>query len=191
MSGCPDPAPALLIDSNRIRQRVEELGRQLAADYAGCVPHLVVVLRGAAIFAADLQRALALPSTVDYISIASYEGGVRSSGVVRLVKDLEDPIEGRDVLVVEDIVDSGRTLAYLLELLKARGPASLQVCTLLDKPEAREVELECAYTGFLIPDEFVVGYGMDWNQRYRGLPNICSLKGEATRLVGKQKADLP
>ncbi|MCC2668749.1 MAG: hypoxanthine phosphoribosyltransferase [Armatimonadetes bacterium] len=179
----PSPAAELhpdvlevLISEEQLRLRVAELGAAISRDYAGRDLHLVCVLRGALLFVADLMRAIRVPHSVDFISISSYGSGTRSSGVVRIVKDLEDSIESRHVLVVEDIVDSGLTLSYLLNLLRDRNVASLEVCTLLDKPNARKADLEPRYVGFEVPEAFVVGYGLDYNQGYRGLPYIGILK---------------
>jgi hypoxanthine phosphoribosyltransferase len=166
----------VLFSEEALRGRVQELGEQISRDYAGRTVHLVCVLRGALIFVADLMRSLRVPHSVDFISISSYGSGARSSGVVRIVKDLEDSVEGRHVLVVEDIVDSGLTLSYLVNLLGDRNVASLEVCTLLDKPAARVANLQPRYVGFNVPEAFVVGYGLDYNQCYRGLPYVGVLK---------------
>ncbi|MFN3651664.1 MAG: hypoxanthine phosphoribosyltransferase [Armatimonadota bacterium] len=162
----------VLISEEAIAARVHELGEQISRDYAGRTLHLVVVLRGAAVFAADLLRALRIPASIDFIAISSYGAETRSSGVVRLLKDLEDGVEGRHVLVVEDIIDTGLTINYLTSLLRNRGVASIEVCALLDKPLARKVEVQARYVGFSIPEAFVVGYGLDYAQLYRGLPYI-------------------
>lgn len=164
-----------LIAADVLQKKIADLGAAISRDYADREPHLVVVLRGAVLFSADLQRAISISHTVDYVAISSYGGASRSSGVVRLVKDLEDELAGRDVIIVEDVVDTGLTLHYLLELLRARNPASIEVCTLLDKPTARRVTVKPLYTGFRIDDEFVVGYGLDLDQRYRGLPFVGRL----------------
>jgi hypoxanthine phosphoribosyltransferase len=166
----------LLYSEDEIRARVRELGEQISRDYAGREVHLVCVLRGGCIFAADLLRALTISATIDFIAISSYGSGTRSSGVVRLVKDLDDPVESRHVLIVEDIVDSGLTSSYLLKLLGDRKAASVEVVALLDKPSARRSSHQPRYVGFRVPDAFVVGYGLDYNQRYRGLPYIGILK---------------
>lgn len=166
----------LLYSAEAIRDRVQELGAEISRDYAGREVHLVCVLRGGCIFAADLLRALALPASIDFIAISSYGAGTRSSGVVRLVKDLDDPVESRHVLIVEDIVDSGLTSSYLLKLLSNRNAASVDVVALLDKPAARRAPHQPRYVGFNVPDAFVVGYGLDYNQRYRELPYIGTLK---------------
>jgi hypoxanthine phosphoribosyltransferase len=164
--------PKVLFTAEQINTRVQELGREITCDYARTKPVLVCVLRGAVVFLADLIRALHIPITVDFIAVASYDENTRSTGVVRLLKDLDDSIEGRDVLVVEDIIDSGRTLEYLLEMLRVRRPRTLKVVTLLDKPSRREMNLAADYVGFQISDVFVVGYGLDLGGEYRNLPYI-------------------
>ena len=169
----------ILLTAEQIRRRVQELGAELSRDYAGQHLHLVCVLRGGLVFLADLIRELTIPASIDFIAVSSYGSGRTSSGIVRIVKDLEDAIEDRCVLLVEDIVDSGRSLAYLVEWLHSRKPSSLEVCTLLDKPAGRKVEFRARYVGFTIPDEFVVGYGLDYNQQYRGLPYVGVLRPEA------------
>ena len=145
-------------------------------DYAGKEPVLISVLRGSFVFMADLTRKITLPCTVDFMSVSSYGAGTKSSGQVQITKDLSDDIEGRDIIVVEDILDSGNTLSYLLEILKARKPASVKLCTLLDKPDRRVKDVHVDYSGFTIPDEFVVGYGLDYAEKYRNLPYIGILK---------------
>jgi len=169
--------PIPLITAAEIDRRVRELGEQISADYEGREIALVCVLRGALIFTADLIRCLRVPARVDFIAISSYEDGTESSGVVRITKDLDDSIEGRHVLVVEDIIDTGLTLRYLLENLATRSPANVKVCALLDKPSRRRAAVEADYVGFTIGDEFVVGYGLDHAQRYRGLPYVATLRG--------------
>jgi hypoxanthine phosphoribosyltransferase len=169
----PPPGVArVLLTADAIAVRVGELGREIARDYAGRTPILVGVLRGAAVFLADLMRAIDGPVECDFIAVSSYGPSTRSSGIVGLTKDLSDPIEGRDVLIVEDIVDTGRTLAYLLRNLETRQPRSLRVCTLLDKVARREVPVPLAYVGFVVPDEFVVGYGLDYAGLHRNLPYL-------------------
>lgn len=163
----------VLIDQETIARRIAELGKQISKDYENKKPHMICVLKGGAFFMTELAKHIKVPVSLDFMSVSSYGSGTKSSGVVRIVKDLDDPIEDRDVLVVEDIVDSGRTLSYLLEILEARGPKSLRLCSLLDKPDRRVVEdLQVEYCGFEIPDAFVVGYGLDYDQRYRNLPYI-------------------
>ena len=166
----------VLFSEEQLAQRVKEIAARIDADYAGKEPLLVSVLRGSFVFMADLVRQITLPCTVDFMAVSSYGSGTSSSGQVKIIKDLSEPIEGRDVLVVEDILDSGNTLSYLLKLLEARHPASIRLCTLLDKPERRTKPVAVQYTGFTIPDEFVVGYGLDYDEKYRNLPYIGILK---------------
>ena len=162
----------IMLTEEEVDSRIREIGEQISKDYAGKMVHLVCVLKGGSFFMTELAKRITVPVSLDFMSVSSYGGSTKSSGVVRIVKDLDEPLEGKDVLVVEDIVDSGRTLSYLLELLRDRGPASVKLCTLLDKPERRVVDVHVDYTGFEIPDEFVVGYGLDYDQRYRNLPYI-------------------
>ncbi len=167
----------VMIDEARLQERVQELARAVEADYA---PDddliLLCVLKGAFLFLADLSRELKLPHEVEFMAISSYGGGTTSSGAVQIIMDLKRDITGRHVLIVEDIIDSGRTLQYIRRILLARGPASLRICTLLNKPSRREADVPVDYTGFDIPDEFVVGYGLDFDQLYRNLPFIAVLK---------------
>jgi len=165
----------VVFSADRIASRIRELGEAISRDYAGRDLVLVGVLRGAAFFLVDLARALTIPAAVDFIAISSYGPSSKASGVVRIVKDLEEEIAGRDLLVVEDIVDTGLTLGYLLRILREREPASLKVCTLLDRSVRRIVDHPIAYRGFEVPDRFVVGYGLDYQQRYRSLPYIALL----------------
>lgn len=162
----------ILIDAETLEARVRELGSEISADYEGKDLLLVGVLKGAVFFIADLMRELALPCEIDFMAITSYGAGTDSSGVVRILKDLDLNIAGRDVLVVEDIIDSGLTLSYLMRTLRARRPASLEICTLLTKPDRREIEVPVRYVGFEIPNKFVIGYGLDFAERYRNLPYI-------------------
>jgi len=162
----------VILSFDEIQARVLELGRQIAIDYEGREPHLVGVLKGACPFMTDLAQAIEVPLTLDYIAVSSYGKTTKSSGEVKLVKDLDQGLDGRDVVVVEDIVDTGLTLNYLVNLLKARGPRSLKVATLLSKPARRLVAVQVDYVGFTIEDEFVVGYGLDYNERYRNLRDI-------------------
>jgi hypoxanthine phosphoribosyltransferase len=177
-----DPAIGrILVQQDDLAHRVKALGAQISQDYAGRDLFLVGVLKGAFFFLSDLMRNLDVNCEVDFMAVASYGSETDSSGVVRILKDLDASIENRDVLIVEDIVDSGLTLQYLLRTLKARDPASLEVCALLTKPERRKVELPIRYTGFEIPNEFAIGYGLDHAERYRNLPYVAVLsKGEQT-----------
>jgi len=168
----------VLLSNDAIQARIHEMGREIAQDYAGREPHLVGVLKGAFTFLSDLARAIELPMTLDFIAVSSYGAATKTSGEVRLVKDLDQGLEGRDLLVVEDIVDTGLTLNYLLNLLKARGPRSLKVATLLSKPSRRLVQIPVDYVGFSIDDHFVVGYGLDFNEKYRNLRDIVVYGGE-------------
>ena len=167
---------SILYSEEQLRQRVKELGGQITADYAGKEPVLASVLRGYYIFMADLTRAIDLPVTVDFMAVSSYGAGTKSSGQVEIKKDLSDSIEGRDLIIVEDILDSGNTLFYLMEILKARKPASIRICTLMDKPDRRTQPIVADYVGFTIPDAFVVGYGLDYDEKYRNLPYVGILK---------------
>lgn len=162
----------VLLTEKEVDDRIQAIGEQISKDYAGRQVHLVCVLKGGSFFMCELAKRITVPVSLDFMSVSSYGGDTKSSGVVKIVKDLDESIKGKDVLVVEDIVDSGRTLSYLLEMLKDRGPESLRLCTLLDKPERRVVDVNVDYTGFQIPDKFVVGYGLDYDQRYRNLPYI-------------------
>lgn len=162
----------IMISEEDVDKRIQEIGDQISKDYAGKQVHLVCVLKGGVFFLCELAKRITVPVSLDFMSVSSYGSETKSSGVVRIVKDLDEPLKDKDVLVVEDIVDSGRTLSYLLEMLKDRGPKSVKLCTLLDKPDRRVVDVNVDYTGFTIPDEFVVGYGLDYAQRYRNLPYI-------------------
>ncbi len=162
----------IMLTEAEVDKKIQELGERISKDYEGRSVHLVCVLKGGSFFMCELAKRITVPVSLDFMSVSSYGGDTKSSGVVRIVKDLDEPLEGKDVIVIEDIVDSGRTLSYLLEMLKDRNPASLRLCTLLDKPDRRVVDVKVDYTGFEIPDEFVVGYGLDYDQRYRNLPYI-------------------
>ena len=164
--------PQILFSKAKIQARVDELAKVISKDYEGRLPYLVVVLKGAVIFASDLMRSMTIPVELDFIGISSYGGGTRSTGVVRITKDLDASVESKHVLVVEDIVDSGQTLNYLLKSFQQRRPASLKVASFLVRPDRREVDVVIDYKGFDIPDTFVLGYGMDYRERYRGLPYI-------------------
>ena len=166
----------VLLSEEEVDRRIREIGEQISRDYAGKKLHLVCVLKGASFFMCELAKRISVPVSLDFMSVSSYGGDTKSSGVVKIVKDLDEPLEGRHVIVVEDIVDSGRTLSYLLEMFKSRGAADVKLCTLLDKPDRRVVDVNVDYTGFQIPDAFVVGYGLDYDQKYRDLPYIGVVK---------------
>jgi hypoxanthine phosphoribosyltransferase len=173
-----DDIAEILLDSDTIKQKVRELGARVAYDYAGRDLVLVSILKGALPFLADLMREIPIYCSLDFLEVSSYGAGTSSSGVVRILKDLAKPIEGRDVLVVEDILDTGHTLSYVIEHLRGQHPSSLGLCALLDKPARRVVPIQVDYKGFEIPDKFVVGYGLDFAERYRNLPFIGVLKPE-------------
>ncbi|MBR6627034.1 MAG: hypoxanthine phosphoribosyltransferase [Lachnospiraceae bacterium] len=166
----------VLISEEQVDKKIQEIGDMISRDYAGKEIHLVCVLKGGTFFMCELAKRITVPVTLDFMSVSSYGGDTKSSGVVKIVKDLDEPLQGKDVLVVEDIVDSGRTLSYLLEMLRDRKPASLKLCTLLDKPDRRVIDVDVDYTAFQIPDKFVVGYGLDYDQRYRNLPYIGTVE---------------
>jgi hypoxanthine phosphoribosyltransferase len=168
----------VLIEEDALQDRVAALGHELSADYAGRDLLLIGVLKGAVFFMADLMRHITVPCEVDFMAISSYGASTDSSGVVRILKDLDINIEGRHVLVVEDIIDSGLTLSYLMRNLEARGPATLEICALLTKPDRREMDVPVRYIGFEIPDRFVIGYGLDFAERYRNLPYVAVLSDE-------------
>ena len=168
----------ILVQADDLRHRVRELGAEISRDYADRDLLLIGVLKGAVFFLSDLMRQIDVPCEVDFMAVASYGSATDSSGVVRILKDLDEPIEGRDVLIVEDIVDSGLTLNYLMRNLKARRPATLEVCALLTKPDRRKVDLPARYIGFEIPNRFAIGYGLDHAERYRNLPYVAALAGE-------------
>ena len=162
----------VLLDEETVEKRICEVAAQISEAYKGKEIHMICVLKGGVFFMCELAKRITVPVTLDFMSVSSYGMDTKSSGVVKIVKDLDDSIKGKNVIVVEDVVDSGRTLSYLLDMLKDRGPKSLRLCTLLDKPERRVVPVHVDYTGFEIPDEFVVGYGLDYAQKYRNLPYI-------------------
>lgn len=166
----------VLLTEDQIQARVAELGAQLNADYAGLEPVLISVLKGSIVFLADLVRSMELPLSIDIMEVSSYGAATETSGQVRILKDLSNPIDGRHVIVVEDIIDTGLTLNYLLRYLREKGPASLRICCLLDKPARRLTEIPIDYVGFTIPDRFVVGYGLDYGERYRNLPYVGVLR---------------
>ena len=162
----------VLMTEEEVDRKIKEIGLLISKDYEGKEVHIICILRGASFFACELAKRINLPVTIDFMSVSSYGAGTESSGHVKIIKDLEESIEGKDVIVVEDIIDSGRTLSMLLELLKARKPNSIALCTLLDKPERRVVNVDVKYVGFQVPDLFVVGDGLDYDQKYRNLPYI-------------------
>ncbi len=168
----------VLLSEDEIREKVRELGGKITADYKNSNLMLVTVLKGAVVFLADLMRQIDVPAEIDFMVVSSYGSGVKSSGVVKIVKDLDVPLAGKDILIVEDILDSGLTLSYIKELLERRGPRSIRIATLLDKPSRRKVDLQADYIGFSVPDEFVIGYGLDYDEKYRNLPYIGILKPE-------------
>lgn len=167
---------SVMISEEELDKKIREMGKKISEDYAGQEVHLVCVLRGGVFFMCELAKRIEVPVSIDFMSASSYGMDTVSSGVVKIVKDLDDSIEGKNVIVVEDIIDSGRTLSYLMEMLRERGPKSLKLCTLLDKPDRRVVDVDIDYCGFQVPDAFVVGYGLDYAQKYRNLPYI----GEVT-----------
>ena len=166
----------VLFSEEEVDARIRQMGEQISRDYEGREVHLICVLKGGSFFMCELAKRITVPVFLDFMSVSSYGSETKSSGVVKIVKDLDAPLKGKDVIVVEDIVDTGHTLSYLLEMLKGREPASLRLCTLLDKPDRREVEVPVDYTGFVIPDKFIVGYGLDYDQKYRNLPYIVTVE---------------
>lgn len=168
-----------MITEEEVNNRIRELGEEITRDYKGRSVRLVCILRGAVFFMCELAKRIELPVSFDFMSVSSYGSRTTSSGIVRIIKDLEDPVDGEDVIIVEDIIDSGRTLSFLKELFRSRGAASIRVCTLLDKPSRRapEINIHVDYKGFEVPDQFVVGWGMDYDQRYRNLPYIGVITG--------------
>lgn len=168
----------VLVTEEQVAARIKEIGAQISRDYEGKEVHLICVLKGGVFFMCELGKRITVPVTMDFMSVSSYGDGTSSSGVVRIVKDLDESLEGKDVLIVEDIIDSGRTLSYLINILEKRNPKSMRLCTLLDKPDRRVVDnVNVDYVGFEIPDEFVVGYGLDYAQKYRNLPYIGVVEG--------------
>jgi hypoxanthine phosphoribosyltransferase len=162
----------VLLSEEEVDNKVKEIGARISQDYAGKEVHLICVLKGGVFFTCELAKRITVPVTMDFMSVSSYGDDTKSSGVVKIVKDLDQPLEGKEVLIVEDIIDSGRTLSYLMDILQKRNPNSMRICTLLDKPERREKLVKVDYSCFQIPDEFVVGYGLDYAQKYRNLPFI-------------------
>ena len=167
----------VLVPEEDVAKRIKELGEQISKDYAGKQVHLICVLKGGVFFMCELAKRITVPVSMDFMSVSSYGDGTKSSGVVKIAKDLDETLEGKNVLIVEDIIDSGRTLYYLMDILCKRNPKSMKLCTLLDKPERRVKDVKVDYVGFNIPDEFVVGYGLDYAQRYRNLPFIGVVEG--------------
>ena len=167
----------VMISEEDVDKRIEELGKQISEDYAGKSVHLICILKGSVFFMCELAKRITVPVSMDFMSVGSYGDGTTSSGIVRISKDLDETLEGKDVIVIEDIIDSGRTLFYLLDVLGQRKPNSMKLCTLLDKPDRRVKDVKVDYVGFSIPDEFVVGYGLDYAQKYRNLPYIGVVEG--------------
>ena len=176
MSDMRDDIASVLLSAEEIQARTAELGAQISKDFDGREPLFVGVLKGCFVFMADLMRSVTIPCSVDFMAVSSYGNQTTTTGAVKINKDLNQDIEGRDIILVEDILDSGRTLSYLMKTLKARGAASIALCTFLDKPERRVVPVEVAYKGFTVPDAFIVGYGLDYDQKYRNLPYVGVLK---------------
>lgn len=168
----------ILISEEELKKRASELGAQISKDYEGKNLLLVSILKGSVLFMADLMRSITIPLSIDFMSVSSYGGGVKTTGVVKIIKDLDINLEGKNILVVEDILDSGKTLYYLRNMLSARHPASFKICTLLDKPERREADIAADYVGFTVPNEFIVGYGLDYEEEYRNIPYIGVLSPE-------------
>lgn len=166
----------ILISEEELRNKVAELGRQISEDYKDKNLMMVSVLKGSVVFMADLMRAITIPASIDFMSVSSYGSGIKTTGVVRIIKDLDEALTGKDILIVEDILDSGMTLSYLKEHIGAKDAKSIRVATLLDKPERRQVNIVPDYKGFVVPDEFVVGYGLDYDEKYRNLPYVGILK---------------
>ena len=167
----------VMISEEDVDAKIAELGKQISEDYAGKQVHLICILKGSVFFMCELAKRITVPVSMDFMSVSSYGDGTKSSGIVKIAKDLDETLEGKDVIVIEDIIDSGRTLYYLLEVLQKRQPKSLRLCTLLDKPDRRVKDVKVDYVGFSIPDEFVVGYGLDYAQKYRNLPYIGIVEG--------------
>ena len=166
----------VLVSEEQLKEKIAYLGEQITNDYKDKKLLLVSILKGSVVFMADLMRAIKIPARIDFMAVSSYGSGLKTSGVVKIIKDLDIDLKGYDILIVEDILDSGMTLSYLIELLKSRNPSSVEICTLLDKPERHRVEIPVKYKGFVVPDEFVVGYGLDYDEQYRNLPYVGILK---------------
>lgn len=169
----------VLVTEQQIAEKIKELGNAISKDYEGKDLLLVSVLKGSVVFMADLMRSITIPTQIDFMSVSSYGSGTKTSGVVKIVKDLDIDLKGRHILIVEDILDSGMTLSYIVRMLSGRNPESIRICTFLDKPSRRVASVQANYVCFEIPDEFVVGYGLDYNEGYRNLPNVCVLKPSA------------
>lgn len=180
-----DGIKSILLTEEAISNRVRELGEQISKDYAGKNLMMVSVLKGSVVFMADLMRSISVPLSIDFLAVSSYGSGTKSSGEVKIMKDLDKPLAGKDILIIEDILDSGMTLSYIINLMEGRDPASMRLCTLLDKPERRQVPVDCHYVGFSVPDEFVVGYGLDYDEKYRNLPYIGILNPSVYLNKGK------
>ena len=168
---------SVLISEADVDAKIAELGKQISEDYAGKSVHLICILKGSVFFMCELAKRITVPVSMDFMSVSSYGDGTKSSGIVKIAKDLDETLEGKDVIIIEDIIDSGRTLYYLMDVLNARKPKSMKLCTLLDKPDRRVKDVKVDYVGFAIPDEFVVGYGLDYAQKYRNLPYIGIVHG--------------
>lgn len=168
---------SVLISEKDVDARIAEIGKQISEDYAGEQVHLLCILKGSVFFTCELAKRITIPVSMDFMSVSSYGDGTASSGIVKIAKDLDETLEGKNVIVIEDIIDSGRTLHYLLDVLQKRNPKSMKLCTLLDKPDRRVKDVKVDYTGFAIPDEFVVGYGLDYAQKYRNLPFVGVVQG--------------
>ncbi len=171
---------SVMIPESVVDAKIKELGEQISKDYAGKQVHLICILKGGVFFACELAKRITVPVSLDFMQVSSYENATKSSGIVRIKKDLDDTIEDEEVLIVEDIIDSGKTLHYLIPVLQQRNPASIRLCALLNKPSRREVEVKIDYLGFDIPDEFVIGYGLDYAQQYRNLPFIGTIRPDTT-----------
>ena len=178
MKNIREDTKCVLVSREEISAVVKRLGKEISEDYVDKCPVMVSILKGAFIFMADLVREITIPCSIDFMSVSSYGSGTETSGRVRIIKDLDTNIEGKDVIIVEDILDSGVTLSYLINMLAARKPNSIKICTLFDKPERHKVEIDVAYKGMDVPNEFIVGYGLDYAERYRNIPDVCVLKPE-------------
>ena len=167
----------VMISEEDVDQRIAEIGQKISEDYAGESVHLICILKGSVFFTCELAKRITVPVTLDFMSVSSYGDGTKSSGIVKIAKDLDESMEGKNVIIIEEIIDSGRSLSYLMDVLQKRQPKSMKLCTLLDKPDRRIVDVKVDYVGFEIPDEFVVGYGLDYAQKYRNLPYIGVVEG--------------